>query len=82
MKKEYSLKNLKRRPGKVKVDPSATKVPVSLRIDGADLADLKEEAERQGTPYQTLIGSILHRYIHGELVDRKSIESLKNLLVS
>ena len=77
MKKEYSLKKLKKRPGRVKTDSQVIKTPVSLRIDSAVLADLKTEAHRQGTPYQTLIGSILHRYIRGELIDRRSVEILK-----
>ncbi len=77
MKKEYDLSKLKKRPTKVKVDPDSTKVPVSLRIDGSDLADLKTEADRLGVPYQTLIGSILHRFVRGDLVDSKSI--LKSL---
>ncbi|MEZ4815346.1 MAG: hypothetical protein R3A80_09110 [Bdellovibrionota bacterium] len=84
MKKEYDLKKLKKRPGKVKVDPEAAKVPVSLRIDGVDLADLKTEAERLGVPYQTLIGSILHRFVSGDLVDakviQKSLESFKKAI--
>ena len=73
MKKEYNLKKLKKRPDKVKVDKSATKLPISFRIDGSVLADIKTEAERLGIPYQTLISSILHRYINGALVDLKSV---------
>ena len=71
MKKEYDLKKLKRRPGPVKVDPNAAKIPTSIRLDGSLVASLKTESERLGIPYQTLIGSILHRYVTGELVDRK-----------
>ncbi len=82
MKKKYNLKKLKKRPGKAKIDSKANKVPISLRVDSAVLVDLKTEAQRQGTPYQTLIGSILHRYTRGELVDRKSVEMLKGLLAS
>jgi len=74
MKREYNLSKLKKRPGKVKVDPDAAKTPISIRLDGAVLADLRSEAERLGIPYQTLIGSILHRYIKGELVDPKAID--------
>ena len=73
MKKEYNFKKLKKRPGPLKVDPRATKVPISLRIDASVLADMRTEAKRLGLPYQTLIGSILHRYTQGDLVDRKSI---------
>jgi predicted DNA binding CopG/RHH family protein len=72
MKKEYDLKKLKRRPGKLKSEPEAAKTPISIRLDGSVLAGLRSEAERLGIPYQTFIGSILHRYAHGELVDRKA----------
>ena len=72
MKKEYDLDKLKKRPGKVKVEASAAKVPVSIRIDGVVLAALRTEAERLGIPYQTFVGSILHRYVHDELVDPKA----------
>jgi len=74
MKREYDLAKLKRRPGKVKVDQDAAKTPVSIRLDGTVLADLRSEAERLGIPYQTLIGSVLHRYVKGELVDPKAID--------
>jgi predicted DNA binding CopG/RHH family protein len=74
MKKEYDLKALKKRPSKIKVDADAAKTPISIRLDGSTLADLRSEAERLGIPYQTLIGSVLHRYAHGELVDPKSID--------
>ena len=77
MKKEYDLKKLKKRPGKVKVAKDAVKVPVSLRLDGSVLAAIKTEAERVGVPYQTLIGSILHRYATNELVDRRDLELAK-----
>ena len=74
MKKEYSLGKLKKRPGKVKIDLDAAKIPISIRLDGAVLAQLRSEAERLGIPYQTMISSVLHRYVHGELVDPKAID--------
>ncbi len=76
MKAEYDLKKLKRRTEKVKTDPDAAKVPISLRLDGAVLASLKSEAERLGIPYQTLIGSLLHRYATNELIDKKTVDAL------
>ncbi len=79
MKKEYDLKKLKKRPGRIKVDSDAAKIPISIRLDGSELAELRSEAERLGIPYQTLISSILHRYVSGELVDRVSPD-LKKLL--
>lgn len=77
MKKEYDLKKLVKRPGKVKVDASASKVAISIRLDGSVLAALKTEADRLGIPYQTHIGSVLHRYVHGELVDEKAANLVK-----
>jgi predicted DNA binding CopG/RHH family protein len=73
MKKEYDLSKMKKRPGKVKSDPEAAKTPISIRLDGSVLADLRSESERLGIPYQTFIGSILYRYANKELVDRKAI---------
>lgn len=80
MKKEYDLKKLKKRPGTVKVDKDAAKVPTSIRLDGSVLAQLKSEAERFGIPYQTLIGSILFRYITGELIETKTVHLLKKVM--
>lgn len=70
MKKEYNLNKLKRRPGKVKVETEAAKVPISIRLDGSVLATIKTEALRLGIPYQTFIGSLLHRYATGEMVEQ------------
>jgi len=77
MKKNYNLKELKKRPGKVKVDPEAARIMISLKIESNTLAGLKDEAERLGMPYQTLINSILHRYAHGELLDKRDVQLLK-----
>lgn len=82
MKKSYDLKKLKKRQTEIKVDKMAAKVPISLRLDGSDLAALKEEADRMGIPYQTLLGSILHQYIIGELIALKMMDILRKLKVS
>ena len=82
MKKEYDLKKLKRRLGTAKSDPETAKIPISIRLDGSVLAALKTEAERLGIPYQTYIGSVLHRFAQGELIDRKTVDLLKHLQVS
>lgn len=79
MKKEYDLKKLKKRAGPVKTSPEAAKVPISIRLDGGELSELRTEADRLGIPYQTFIGSILHRYVSGELVDRAAPDLRKML---
>ena len=77
MRKEYDLKKLKKRPGKVKIEKDAVKMPISIRLDGSVLAAIKTEADRLGIPYQTLIGSILHRYASHELIDRRNLDLAK-----
>jgi predicted DNA binding CopG/RHH family protein len=42
---------------------------VSIRLT-TELAALKHKAQAEGIPYQTLIGSILHTYVTGQLMPR------------
>jgi len=80
MRNQYNLKKLKKRPGKVKVDPDAVKTPISLRLDAGLLLMLKTESERRGLPYQTFISSILHQFMNGELIERSTVELLKKVM--
>jgi predicted DNA binding CopG/RHH family protein len=43
---------------------------VNIRISTKDLDALQSKAFEEGIPYQTLIASILHKYITGRLVER------------
>lgn len=43
------------------------KRPVSLRLQEQDIQKAKALAYEQGIPYQTLISSIIHRYLKGDL---------------
>jgi len=38
---------------------------VNIRITGRDLRQIQRIALREGLPYQTLISSILHKYVNG-----------------
>ena len=40
---------------------------INIRISENDLSALRRRAAREGIPYQTLIGSILHKYACGYL---------------
>jgi predicted DNA binding CopG/RHH family protein len=40
---------------------------INIRITENDLFALQKRAAREGLPYQTLIGSILHKYVSGFL---------------
>lgn len=42
---------------------------VNIRISEKDLLALQKRAVRQGIPYQTLISSVLHKYINGGLTE-------------
>lgn len=79
MKREYDLKMLKKRSGKIKTDPDAAKLSISLWLDGSVLAYFKSEAERLSLPYQTLISSILHQYSTEELIEKKTVALLKGV---
>jgi predicted DNA binding CopG/RHH family protein len=46
---------------------------ISLRISNFDLEKLKEKADNEGVPYQTLINSILHKYITNQLFEKDQI---------
>lgn len=39
------------------------RIKISLRLRSSDLRRLKERASKEGMPYQTLIGSILHKAV-------------------
>ena len=43
---------------------------VNIRISEKDLLDLQRRAIREGLPYQTMISSILHKYVNGNLVEK------------
>jgi predicted DNA binding CopG/RHH family protein len=43
---------------------------VNIRISEKDLLDLQKRAVRQGIPYQTLISSVLHKYVSGALTEK------------
>lgn len=43
---------------------------VNIRISEKDLLDLQKRALREGIPYQTLIASVLHKYVNGLLTEK------------
>ncbi|UYM18529.1 CopG family antitoxin [Endozoicomonas euniceicola] len=42
---------------------------INIRITNRDLDAIKSKAQKEGIPYQTLISSIIHKYISGSLQD-------------
>ncbi|WP_297445197.1 hypothetical protein [Desulfurobacterium sp.] len=49
-------------------------VMVSLRIYPEDLDALKKLAEKDGLPYQTLMRSVLHKYVNSRRHELEEIE--------
>ncbi|MGA7297682.1 MAG: hypothetical protein WBW92_09250 [Rhodanobacteraceae bacterium] len=43
---------------------------VNIRMSGKDLELLQEYALREGIPYQTLMSSVLHKFVSGRFVER------------
>ncbi|MCK5154949.1 MAG: hypothetical protein KAQ69_00870 [Spirochaetales bacterium] len=46
---------------------------MNIRIDPFELEKIKEQAELAGLKYQTFIKSVLHKYITGQLVEKRKI---------
>jgi predicted DNA binding CopG/RHH family protein len=45
---------------------------VNIRMSQKDLAAIQKTALAEGIPYQTLISSILHKYISGRLAEKST----------
>ena len=43
---------------------------VNIRMSSGDLSDIQVKALEEGIPYQTLIASVLHKYVTGRLTER------------
>lgn len=47
---------------------------INVRLPSSTLEALQLRALEEGLPYQTLITSILHKFVAGRLVDQKGVE--------
>ena len=76
-----SLPKNKRRKVEVIIARVRKTHSVNIRIAERVLKEIKRRSQREGLPYQTLISSILHKYVTDRLIDgesfRKSIQLLK-----
>ena len=43
---------------------------INIRLSSRDLRALQTRALREGIPYQTLVSSVLHKYVDGQLVEK------------
>lgn len=44
---------------------------VNIRLSSIDLSDIQARALEEGVPYQTLIASVLHKYVTGRLSEKQ-----------
>jgi predicted DNA binding CopG/RHH family protein len=47
---------------------------ISLRVSEFDLEMIKRRAEAEGLPYQTLINTVLHKYVTDQLYDKREFQ--------
>ena len=45
---------------------------VNIRLTSGDLSDIQVKALEEGMPYQTLIASVLHKYVTGRLAEPRA----------
>lgn len=45
---------------------------VNIRLSSGDLQDIQVKALEEGMPYQTLIASVLHKFVTGRLAERET----------
>jgi len=50
---------------------------INIRISEYDLEKVKHKSAEEGIPYQTLISSVIHKYVSGKLIDENAV--LKSL---
>jgi predicted DNA binding CopG/RHH family protein len=53
---------------------------VNIRLSENVLEQLKRRSQHEGLPYQTLIASILHKYVTDKLIDEDAIRKSVKLL--
>ena len=55
---------------------------VNLRLNPDDVKKIREKAAREGISYQTLIGSVLHKYATDQFLDEKAVQDVVRRLSS
>ena len=43
---------------------------INIRLSSRDLRAMQSRALKEGIPYQTLVSSVLHKYVDGRLVEK------------
>ena len=51
---------------------------INIRLSTPDLMDIQARALEEGMPYQTLIASVLHKFVSGRLVETSPRQTLRS----
>jgi len=62
------------------IDKNSGKKTITLRLNVNDLERIRAMAASEGMPYQTLISSVLHKYINNRLVDKNDILKVSEIM--
>jgi len=71
-----TVKNLKGEVRKLRAAARSTLQKdkrINIRMSSRDLNQVQVIAAQEGIPYQTLISSIIHKYVSGSLTDRRRV---------
>jgi predicted DNA binding CopG/RHH family protein len=59
-----------------RIDLETKSERMNIRMTHSDMRALKAVAAREGLPYQSLVTSILHKYVTGALVDVREVRKV------
>ncbi len=51
---------------------------INIRLSSRDLEDVQTRAAEEGMPYQTLIASVLHKYVSGRLIETTTRPAMRS----
>jgi len=43
---------------------------INIRLSSKDLRAIQSKALKEGMPYQTLVSSVIHKYVDGQLIEK------------
>ncbi len=75
-----SVSKSRKRTIEATIDRARKSRTVNIRITESVLAELKRRSQEEGLPYQTLISSILHKYVTNRFVDEEAIRKSLRML--
>ena len=54
---------------------------INIRISDTDLNKIKEKSLKEGLPYQTLITSIIHKYVTDQFIEESQIQKVAKAIL-